>query len=171
MQKPSQRASSRHAPGTIRTCDLCLRRLVGRVAATPCRWRDLACVAGSADAESGTYVLLHRSVCYGLGTFRAQNRCPSLPITFSWTAGALESPWSSVHGSRGGSESPRVSWTLRTTPGLVESRFLAQAAWVVVLKFLWRAESDGTGELLVFCPECWQRESGGPCESPPVDSW
>jgi hypothetical protein len=24
----------------------------------------------------------------------------------------------------------------------------------------WRAESDGTGELLVFCPECWQREFG-----------
>jgi len=25
----------------------------------------------------------------------------------------------------------------------------------------WRAESDGTGELLVFCLECWQREVGG----------
>jgi hypothetical protein len=24
----------------------------------------------------------------------------------------------------------------------------------------WRAESDGLGELLVFCPECWQREFG-----------
>ena len=24
----------------------------------------------------------------------------------------------------------------------------------------WRAESDGTGELLVFCPKCWQREFG-----------
>jgi len=24
----------------------------------------------------------------------------------------------------------------------------------------WRAESDGTGELLVFWPECWQREFG-----------
>ena len=22
----------------------------------------------------------------------------------------------------------------------------------------WSVESDGTGELLVFCPECWQRE-------------
>ena len=22
----------------------------------------------------------------------------------------------------------------------------------------WRVESDGLGELLVFCPECWQRE-------------
>lgn len=25
----------------------------------------------------------------------------------------------------------------------------------------WRAESDGVGELLVFCPEGWQREFGG----------
>lgn len=28
----------------------------------------------------------------------------------------------------------------------------------------WRAESDRTGELLVFCPECWERDwwrSGG----------
>ena len=24
----------------------------------------------------------------------------------------------------------------------------------------WRVESDGTGELLVFCPVCWQREFG-----------
>jgi hypothetical protein len=24
----------------------------------------------------------------------------------------------------------------------------------------WRAESDGAGELLVFCPECWLREFG-----------
>ena len=24
----------------------------------------------------------------------------------------------------------------------------------------WRIESDGTGELVVFCPECWQREFG-----------
>jgi hypothetical protein len=24
----------------------------------------------------------------------------------------------------------------------------------------WRAESDGAGELFVFCPECWQREFG-----------
>lgn len=24
----------------------------------------------------------------------------------------------------------------------------------------WRVESDGVGELLVFCPECWQREFG-----------
>ena len=28
----------------------------------------------------------------------------------------------------------------------------------------WRAESDGAGELHVFCPECWQRESHGSCE-------
>jgi hypothetical protein len=25
----------------------------------------------------------------------------------------------------------------------------------------WRAESDGAGELMVFCPECWRREFGG----------
>ena len=25
----------------------------------------------------------------------------------------------------------------------------------------WRVESDGVGELLAFCPECWQREIGG----------
>ena len=25
----------------------------------------------------------------------------------------------------------------------------------------WRVESDGTGELYLFCPECWQREFGG----------
>ena len=25
----------------------------------------------------------------------------------------------------------------------------------------WRAVSDGTGELLVFCPQCWRREFGG----------
>jgi len=25
----------------------------------------------------------------------------------------------------------------------------------------WWAESDGTGELLVFCPQCWRREFGG----------
>jgi hypothetical protein len=24
----------------------------------------------------------------------------------------------------------------------------------------WRAESDGVGELHVFCPECWEREFG-----------
>jgi hypothetical protein len=24
----------------------------------------------------------------------------------------------------------------------------------------WRAESDGVAELVVFCPECWQREFG-----------
>ena len=24
----------------------------------------------------------------------------------------------------------------------------------------WRVESDGLGELHVFCPECWQREFG-----------
>ena len=24
----------------------------------------------------------------------------------------------------------------------------------------WRAESDGVGELHVFCPECWGREFG-----------
>jgi hypothetical protein len=24
----------------------------------------------------------------------------------------------------------------------------------------WRVESDGVGELLVLCPECWQREFG-----------
>ena len=24
----------------------------------------------------------------------------------------------------------------------------------------WRVESDGLGELHVFCPECWQREIG-----------
>jgi hypothetical protein len=24
----------------------------------------------------------------------------------------------------------------------------------------WRVESDGTGELHMFCPECWQREFG-----------
>ena len=27
------------------------------------------------------------------------------------------------------------------------------------------AESDGAGELLLFCPECWQREGTG--EGPP----
>jgi hypothetical protein len=26
----------------------------------------------------------------------------------------------------------------------------------------WRVESDGAGGLLVFCPQCWQREFGGP---------
>lgn len=25
-----------------------------------------------------------------------------------------------------------------------------------------RAESDGVGELVVFCPECWGREFGSP---------
>ena len=24
----------------------------------------------------------------------------------------------------------------------------------------WRVESDGTGELLALCPDCWQREFG-----------
>ena len=24
----------------------------------------------------------------------------------------------------------------------------------------WRAVSDGLGELLVYCPECWRREFG-----------
>jgi len=29
----------------------------------------------------------------------------------------------------------------------------------------WRVESDGVGELHVFCPECWRREFGVPGSS------
>jgi len=35
----------------------------------------------------------------------------------------------------------------------------------------WRAESDGTGELHVFCPECWQHEFGAPPGSRAADGW
>jgi hypothetical protein len=34
----------------------------------------------------------------------------------------------------------------------------------------WRADSDGLGELLVFCRECWEREFGENAPAPGAPS-